>query len=153
MSNNKPDKFALIFHISYFIFPSARILANSLHEFHTWSRHVCLLMTRLWKVSISHLCVLDWLWYIPPLIFFLHHLSSSPSFSMWILFIKFLQITFAMVNAHNKDWLVFSHQRNAAGIFCHDFAVFQDLTQKVRFSTWPGGPWALSSGLVSLLQP
>ena len=38
-------------------------------------------------------------------------------------------------NAHNKEWLVHSNETNSAGIFCHDFAVSQDLTQKVSFPT------------------
>ena len=38
-------------------------------------------------------------------------------------------------NAHNKEWLVHSHVTNTAGIFCHDFAVSQDLTQIIDFPT------------------
>ena len=38
-------------------------------------------------------------------------------------------------NAHNTEWLGHSHTTDAAGVFCQEFALAQDLTQIVDFPT------------------
>ena len=38
-------------------------------------------------------------------------------------------------NAHNTKWLGHSHTTDAAGVFCQEFALAQDLTQIVDFPT------------------
>ena len=38
-------------------------------------------------------------------------------------------------NAHNTEWLGHSHTTDAAGVFCQEFVLAQDLTQIVDFPT------------------
>ena len=106
-----------------------------------------LLVTRLWKISLSHLFVLDWLCCIPQLTYSSFTVASSPSCSVvdavsnkaLIHHPSANIICCGNFNAH-KEWLVHSHETNDL--------LYQDLPQKV--SSWS---WSLSSGLVSLLQP